>query len=274
MKHILITYGNENYYNSLKRIEKEAWDTQHFDEVRIVTDKDLPSTVTSNVLFSQKRGGGYWLWKPYIIMEALKTLDDEDILCYVDCGCKLYNDKEWDKWFEYLATNDAIFFQTGGLNKNWTRKSLLEYEGLSVPTHFKELYQCQSTLMLAKKSALPLFETYYQTMAEHPECVLDVPAEEKHLESPDFIEHRHDQSVLTSCIYHYRDKLKLKIVWQRVEGKFRNGQAVFAARIDDHYEKSKFRGGKNVKFEPWYITWLKKILIYPYRNHRIWYYKA
>lgn len=42
-----------------------------FDRIILYTDKDLPQEITNHELMSYKRGGGYWLWKPYIILNAL-----------------------------------------------------------------------------------------------------------------------------------------------------------------------------------------------------------
>ena len=37
-------------------------------------------------IFSQKKGAGYWLWKPYIILETLEEIPENDILLYADSG--------------------------------------------------------------------------------------------------------------------------------------------------------------------------------------------
>jgi hypothetical protein len=36
------------------------------------------------------RGGGYWLWKPLVIQDALSQLPDGSALLYADAGCSLY----------------------------------------------------------------------------------------------------------------------------------------------------------------------------------------
>lgn len=42
--------------------------------------------------FDHDKGGGYWLWKPYIIDKTLSTLDFDDWLLYVDAGLFYIND--------------------------------------------------------------------------------------------------------------------------------------------------------------------------------------
>ena len=37
-------------------------------------------------LFSQKKGAGYWLWKPWIILKTLQTVPENAIVIYADSG--------------------------------------------------------------------------------------------------------------------------------------------------------------------------------------------
>ena len=34
----------------------------------------------------QPRGGGYWVWKPWIIVDTLRQMKENDVLVYVDSG--------------------------------------------------------------------------------------------------------------------------------------------------------------------------------------------
>ena len=35
------------------------------------------------------RGGGYWVWKPYVIFNTLLAMDDGDFLFYLDCDWRI-----------------------------------------------------------------------------------------------------------------------------------------------------------------------------------------
>ncbi|MGL5889875.1 MAG: hypothetical protein ACRC3B_08315, partial [Bacteroidia bacterium] len=41
-------------------------------------------------ILDQPRGGGYWLWKPYYILETLKQMNEGDILVYADSAALLW----------------------------------------------------------------------------------------------------------------------------------------------------------------------------------------
>ena len=76
-KVIFITYGDEIYRDSRARIRKMAEDTGIFDEILVYTPADLPDEVKNHELMQYKRGGGYWFWKPYVILKTLQEIAGE-----------------------------------------------------------------------------------------------------------------------------------------------------------------------------------------------------
>ena len=65
----LITYGNEKFYNSKKRLQNEANSTGWFDTITVYGPEDLDDDFkekNKNIL-NQNTGNGYWMWKPYFI---------------------------------------------------------------------------------------------------------------------------------------------------------------------------------------------------------------
>ena len=70
MKKTFVTYGDDNYRESLERIGREARATGVFDSVRLYTPADLPEPFASYTR-DYPRGGGYWLWKPFVIVSEL-----------------------------------------------------------------------------------------------------------------------------------------------------------------------------------------------------------
>lgn len=264
-KKIFISYGNEGYYKALIRIGDKAKATGLFDDIMLFTDKDLPPEMTNHRLMGYKRGGGYWLWKPYVILQALKQCDEHDVVVYSDAGNEVYSHQEWNSWFKELNHKDAIFFRNGAVMRQWCRKGLLDY--YSRQPYFMRflpfMYQLQGGLVLVKKSAMPLVQSWLETMVSFPEYVMDATPSEMSKESKCFKESRHDQSVLTCVAYAFRNKLDISIKWQHSEYRDRNGQAVFNARISDTERRSSMYG-----YESRLRFLLKKIIITPYRELR------
>ena len=111
MSKIFISYANFIYEKSLKRIAKQARSSHLFDHVDIYTPSDLPLPILSSPLMMYHRGGGYWVWKPWIIYNTLCNCNDGDIIYYVDAGCSLNPEsEEWAEWDSAMAKYNAIVF--------------------------------------------------------------------------------------------------------------------------------------------------------------------
>ena len=86
--------GSENYYQAVERLCGQVKSLEIFDSITGYTDKDIKSDEVfwnkhKNFIINNKRGYGYWIWKPYLILKKLKEINDNDILLYLDCGCEI-----------------------------------------------------------------------------------------------------------------------------------------------------------------------------------------
>lgn len=52
-------------------------------------DKDFVER--NKEILSHKRGAGYWLWKPYIILKTLEQVPENAIVVYLDSGISIYS---------------------------------------------------------------------------------------------------------------------------------------------------------------------------------------
>ena len=129
-----ITFGNENYYNSLKLISKEVKNFNIFDEIIIITDKELKSDTDfwnkhSKFIENNKRGYGYWLWKPYINLKLLEKINENDIVLYTDAGCT-FNINGKNRLIDYInlvKEYDILSFQLTHPERKYTKRDLFEY---------------------------------------------------------------------------------------------------------------------------------------------------
>lgn len=258
-KKILISYGDACYRKSLQRLGDNAKSLNIFDEVILYSEKDLPEEIRNHELMNYRRGGGYWIWKPWIVLHTLERMDESDILVFSDSGNVLYPDKEWQKWFKIMKNHNGLFFCYAATMEERCRKNLLNYYG-AYP-YMKRLYQIQSSIFLLGGGAksLQTAKEWFDVMYQHPEFVMDVPENEKINESSRFIEHRHDQAVL-SCVVYAREKANgLKVLWNHSEGLFREGQAVHNARISDDKRRGCYH------YAPVWKWLLKSIITRPLR---------
>ena len=87
MKRILITYATDgNYIRHATNLCNSAL-IHGFDEAYIYTQNNIDINFKNKCdnILSLPRGGGYWLWKPYLILKTLnEKCQDDDIVVYCD----------------------------------------------------------------------------------------------------------------------------------------------------------------------------------------------
>jgi hypothetical protein len=199
MKTVFLTFGDSvKYRNSLQRIKNEAENSKWFDEVIICNETNLDlDFVNKYKLFMiyNRRGFGYWIWKPQIILQILQSLNDGDILVYCDTGCSLNMNGE-KRFKEYIdlclqSEHDNVGFELTHLEKTWTKGDLLHL----YPSEFKETPQIISGIFFLKKSkkTVDLIQEWKDLMlSENFKYITDAPSILPN--DPTFCENRHDQS--------------------------------------------------------------------------------
>lgn len=85
-----ITFGNASFSQSRIRLSNEVRQLGVFDSIKSYTETDLMNDQHGEFISKNRRGYGYWIWKPYLIYKKLLTTKDDDILLYADACCKIY----------------------------------------------------------------------------------------------------------------------------------------------------------------------------------------
>ena len=142
-KKYFLSYGNDKFKKSRVRIKKEANSLNLFDDCIIDTDKTILNDTefkealkndSFKKVFESERGGGYWIWKPYIIHKYLSKLNDGDILFYCDAGCKIEyeNQNKINDIFNDLNTNkyNMTLNIWGDNEKVWSKGDILKYHNI------------------------------------------------------------------------------------------------------------------------------------------------
>ena len=137
-----ITYGNEKFASAKARILKEATEFGEFKTITGYGPENLPKEFVKKFyhILQQSRGGGYWIWKPMIILDKLEKINDGDILIYIDSGCTL-NNKGKKRFFEYVdilnnSNTGLLSFQMDGSNGPGGYHKELEYTLSEVFNYF------------------------------------------------------------------------------------------------------------------------------------------
>jgi hypothetical protein len=254
MKKTFVTYGDDNYRESLERIGREARATGVFDSVRLYTPADLPEPFASYTR-AYPRGGGYWLWKPFVIVSELDRAAEGDIVVYADAGCTLMPHADWQRYFDAVDGREELFFLAEGKSAKWCKKEVFDYFGTRRDA-WKNASQVQATFIIARKSGRnEVLRRWYDLAVAHPELFVDAAAGS--VQGPRFREHRHDQAVLTACVCASDRPRAFRLDVEKVERRHAGGQAVFASRISN----GQVRGNGRVKGR--LAGWLERLFVNP-----------
>ncbi|NQX37644.1 hypothetical protein SAMN05421820_103361 [Pedobacter steynii] len=207
MKIHLISYGDMRYEVQREFFKESALFSSFFDEVTMFTNEDLEVTFTERFyeILQFSKGGGYMIWKPYFIKRVLDLLEEGDILIYCDAGCMI-NDWGKERFKEYIeklisSETGIITFEMELKEYQYTKREVFEYFNVS-----KEIInskQIISGIILIRKCThtCMMIDKWNQTLYDNPWLFTDkLDPESQH---PDFIAHRHDQSIFSVILKMY-----------------------------------------------------------------------
>jgi hypothetical protein len=146
-------------------------------------------------IFSHKRGNGYWLWKPYLIHKHLAELKEGDVLFYCDSGSFFTRSiKQLTTTLEQSG-QDILFFDLPFVERQFTKGdtfALLECN----ETEMLNSNQRLATFILIRKSARSVdFIREYLAACCDPRLLTDAVSTAAN--ATDYLDHRHDQSILS-----------------------------------------------------------------------------
>jgi len=197
-----LTFGShDNYIRAGKRLIKEVESLNIFHETILYTSDDLKYDDNfwnkhQTFVNDNKRGYGYWLWKPYIIKKTMEKMKDGDILLYLDCGCEINSDEK-----DYLneciknVKRDKIIGTTTQIEGNWNKMDLIlkldmnKYKYLNTPQR-----QGGAILFLVCDETIGLVNHWYNLACDYHN-IDDTKSVAANLHG--FKEHRHDQSIFS-----------------------------------------------------------------------------
>ncbi len=153
-------------------------------------------------ILDQPRGAGYWLWKPYFILETLKQMQDGEVLIYSDCG------QFFRKNIAPLTTltkdekGVVLFYNWDVLSRYCKRDVFVAMECDSTEYHKAPLIHANLQIYRKCEFAISFLEEVLH-FATQNELITDAPNTLGLPNLPDYIDHRHDQSI-TSLLAHKR----------------------------------------------------------------------
>lgn len=222
IKKKFLAFGNEKYLKSRERIIKEAKALNIFDECNLETETVYEEPIMKNIIsrincgsFKNARGGGWWIWKPYIIYKLLKQSNDKDIIFYTDAGTEIINRPDVKiKFIELFnlvskssrcPTGIATFIVSGPPNERYeymfNMQEVFEHFGVENNKEITDTQQVAATVCIFYKcdKCMEIVEKWINTAIKHPGYLTGDRRVSHQLkgykERQGFRDHRHDQSI-------------------------------------------------------------------------------
>jgi hypothetical protein len=172
------------------------------DETNIFTPELIDDTfwAFNQEIFTQERGYGYWLWKPYFIYLNLLQMKEGDILFYTDAGVEFVN--QVDKVLSHMD-GDIFLFGNNYNHEHWCKGDVTD----AILGYRPDRNQVQASAMIFRvcDESKRLVKRWL-AWCQMPDYIDDSPMETANNDI-EFQEHRHDQAILTCVAFNHGIKL-------------------------------------------------------------------
>jgi hypothetical protein len=202
-----ITYGTSPEYDiSKKHLVSLIKYSELFEKAISYDFKDIDNDFIQKYekILTNKRGGGYWLWKINIIRQTLETIKKNDLLLYMDAGSS-FNIRGKKRFLEYIELlnheqtigNFRFESEKHHIEKEWTSKELFSYFDINLESPIATSTQYEAGHLLIKNNdhTEELLNNFLEAIDYDPNFITDEYNKTRQIEN--FKECRHDQSILS-----------------------------------------------------------------------------
>lgn len=193
-----VSYATANYSQAAKLLVKTARKFGLMDTRIYTPQHPAVRELARNhpTIMSAKRGAGYWLWKPFIVLDAMNSVPDGTPILYSDIAMTFIADPAP---LVSLADRHPIclFTTEGQPQSTWTKRDCFVELGADT-SEFWSLNQLWAGFQLYRTG--PEAREFLHSLAEamtNEAALSDAPNKCGLPNLPDFRDHRHDQSILT-----------------------------------------------------------------------------
>jgi hypothetical protein len=187
-------------------------------------------------LLGEKKGAGYWVWKPFIIHQALMNSNSGDYVIYADCT-SVFNSSP-DILLQLCKQNNGFFLiaqDSFGRNASYTKRDAFVLLNCDTPFYhdapmteaFFQIYQ--------KNEETMKFVEEYLNCCLNRKLVTDDPNTQGLPNIEGFVTHKHDMSILSLL------RLKHKIDGFRNPSQWGNHQKLDAFKVQGEWLHAPYR---------------------------------
>ncbi len=206
MKTWFINYADDNFKDKQEALNDYAIKTGQFDNIVPYGPESIYSYFSWKYkeILEQPRGGGYWLWKPYIILDVLNNkMKDGDLLLYLDSGDIFFGDMR-NLMINVLRHYDIMLTIGHNKQKIYCKRDAFVLMGCDAEIYWENMQIEAGMIMLKKTDKTISIINEWIEFCCNPKILTDIPNTCGKDNFPEFIDHRHDQAVLNNLKVKYK----------------------------------------------------------------------
>ena len=218
MRFITFADGNLGIRGAAKRLSRQAresgWFADGTENWTLKTLQDRSPLFFRNhadFLLQNPTGLGYWLWQPAILSQAMSDAKIGDVICMLDAGCQLnvtqLSSLRFQDYEKYAKESGALFMQIRdgefGISDlsefAWTRKIVIDRSPETEPSLYEPQIQSGIIIISVNMETKNFIKTWLDSCVEKRYLNI-LPAQDNEENYPNFVAHRHTQSVLSLMV--------------------------------------------------------------------------
>ncbi len=193
----LLNYADAKFRDAQRFNSKTGLAIGGFDAVFESTkEKIAPDFYTRNqLILDVPRGGGYWLWKPYFIVELLSQIKPGELIFYCDAASHFIHSAKPLLELPALFNQDVIPFELDLIERQFTKERCAQIMGLDGNSYELTKQRLASYFVIRKSPMSVEFMQEFLKFACNYEVISDAKPDEPNY--ADFVSHRNDQSIFS-----------------------------------------------------------------------------
>jgi hypothetical protein len=219
MRKVFLTFADSRMSRSVDRICAQARGMGVYDTVIPMSEVDLDADFRlkfKDKLIPGSRGYGYWCWKPQVILQTLRGMNEGDVLHYADAGCHLNKGgiHRLSQYFDaasdcasgvlaFQATPPGLPFEYDGRplldlkDRRWIKGDLLDFLNVRFRPDIYESQSIGAGIIFFKKceASVRLVSDWLEVIESDFSLLDDTESASDNLQG--FVEHRHDQAIFS-----------------------------------------------------------------------------
>ncbi|WGK68771.1 hypothetical protein P0082_09820 [Candidatus Haliotispira prima] len=191
----LINYSDKNYKKSQRLNSKTGLKYGGMSKVISYSPSDIEQDfyLSNKKILDNKRGNGYWLWKPYFIKKTLEQIDWNDYLFYCDSGSYFIDSVSHLKEID----QDIVPFELIHIEKMYTKRDIFIIMDCDQPKYTDTSQRLASFILWKKTPFTMKFIDEWLFYSKDERLITDNDNIMRKSNYKIFKDHRHDQSIFS-----------------------------------------------------------------------------